>query len=733
MEKTPKITLIIKIILLLLSSFSMLIPAFAKEGMWIPATLKDREKDMKGWGLKLPVEKLYNENGTGLNNAVVLFGRGCTGEIISPEGLVLTNHHCGYGSVQGISSADKDYFANGFFAGNRSEEIPCPGLTVTFVRRMENVTVKILSGINDNLPDEVRDSLIAMKTAAVEKEYAKAAHLNASIKPYYDGNQFWVALTETYRDIRLVGFPPNGIGAFGGDVENWVWPRHTGDFSMFRVYAGADNKPADYARENKAYHTDQFFKINCSGYKEGDFTMVYGFPGTTQEYITSYELRQVSAITDPIAIAARTRRLDVWSRHMGANRAVFLKYTSKRAGVANGWKKWQGEVHGLEVNNVTAKKHAFEQSFQKWADGQKNTAYKTLLKQIRKEAETADKLITEDQYNKEIALGVELIQQGASFERLVQCFRLHLPDRELQDTLSKVVNSMAGFYKNYDVATDKDVFKSLMAFYFSKCGAWLPAAFETQYLVHNRDFSAWANDLYSTTILASPELLKSFAANATTADSVRLKYDPAWQLFDALNTFRKQQILPRLKDYYTRMRYLDRLYMKAQMAMQQNKAFYPNANLTLRLTYGKVSGLDPDGPAPYSFQTTLGEAAALDDTTRDIFTVPKKLKELYRNQDYGRWGVNGQMPLAFIASNHTSGGNSGSPVLNANGELIGTNFDRAYEGTMSDYYFDPNRCRNISVDIRYTLFIVEKFGGAKWLIDEMSITPETLSQKGTTH
>ncbi len=722
MYKTPKFTIAIQIGLLILWSCSLISTAFAKEGMWIPATLKDREKDMKSWGLQLPVEKLYNENGTGLNNAVVLFGRGCTGEIISPEGLVLTNHHCGYGSVQGLSSSDKDYFANGFFAKNRNEEIPCPGLTVTFVRRMENVSDKILIGINDTWGDAVRDSMIAINIASVEKEYVKITHMNASIKPYYDGNQYWVAITETYRDIRLVGFPPNGIGAFGGDVENWMWPRHTGDFSMFRVYAGSDNKPADYAKENKPYHTDQFFKINCSGYKEGDFTMVYGFPGTTQEYITSYELKQVSAINDPIAIAARTRRLDVWTKHMSASREIFLKYTSKRAGVANGWKKWQGEVRGLEVNNVTAKKQAFEQSFQKWADGQKDKSVKTLLKQIRQEAEGTDKLITEDQYNKEVALGVELIQQGASFERMVQCFRLHLSDRELQDTLNKVVSSMAGFYKNYDAATDKDVFKSMMALYFGKCAAWLPEEFNTQYLIHNQNLNTWANDLYSTTILASQELLKNFAANATNADSVRLKYDPAWQLYDALNTLRKQKITPRLKEYYTRIHYLDRLYMKAQMNMQKNKAFYPNANLTLRLSYGKVSGLDPEGAAPYSFQTTLGEAVALDDTTQDIFTIPKKLKELYRTSDFGRWGVNGKMPLAFTASNHTSGGNSGSPVLNAKGELIGTNFDRAYEGTMSDYYFDPNRCRNISVDIRYTLFIVEKFGGAGWLVDEMSLT-----------
>ena len=314
----------------------------AKEGMWIPATIKAHEKEMKAIGLEIPIEQLYNKDGTGLNNAVVLFGRGCTGEIISSKGLILTNHHCGYGSVQGLSSAENDYFANGFWAQNMQGEIPCKGLTVTFIRRMENVTDRVLAGISDTLRDAIRDSIIAVHIGLLEKDFMTITHLDATIKPYFEGNQYWVAISETYRDIRLVGFPPNGIGAFGGDVENWMWPRHTGDFSIFRVYAGADNKPADYSSTNKPYQADQFFTISTAGYKEGDFTMVYGFPGTTREYISSYELSQVYDITDPVSIAARNRKLDIWSKHMSWTRDNFIKYTSKRAGVANGWKKWQG-------------------------------------------------------------------------------------------------------------------------------------------------------------------------------------------------------------------------------------------------------------------------------------------------------------------------------------------------------------------------------------------------------
>ncbi len=693
----------------------------AKEGMWIPATLKAHEKDMRSMGLSIPVDMLYNENGTGMNNAVVLFGKGCTGEVISPQGLVLTNHHCGYGSVQGLSSAEHDYFAHGFFAKNMSEELPVAGLTVTFIRRMENVTDKILAGIDDTMKGAQRDSLIAKKIRATESDFKEATKMDALIKPYFDGNQYWVAIAETYRDIRLVGFPPNGIGAFGGDVENWMWPRHTGDFSMFRIYAGEDNKPADYAKSNKPYRADQYFKINTSGYKQGDFTMVYGFPGTTQEYISSYELKQVYNIIDPISIDARTRKLDVWTKHMTASRDIFLKYTSKRASVANGWKKWQGEVVGLKLNDATGKKEKFETKFQKWADTTREYPLaKTILPEMLNATIPIDPLITLDQYNKEALLGIELIQQGAALEKMINCFRLGRDDKALQDTLTKLANAMDGHFKNYDAATDKDVFKTLMVLYFEKCAETLPAWYKTTYKAHNQDISAWGEDVYSTSLLASKEKLAAFASGAKAGDSTKVTNDPAWQLYSAMNAERKQ-ILPKLSGYYTRMKYLNRLYMKAQMGMNKSKIYYPNANLTLRVAYGQVKGLDPDGPAGYSFQRNLGDVIALHDPNSDIFKVPERLKDLYQKKDFGRWAVNGNVPVTFVASNHTTGGNSGSPVLNAKGELIGTNFDRAYEGTMSDYYFDPNRCRNISVDIRYTLFIVEKFGGAGWLVDEMKL------------
>ena len=694
----------------------------AKEGMWIPATLKKQENQMKALGLEIPIEQLYNESGTGLNNAVVLFGKGCTGEVISSQGLILTNHHCGYGTVQGLTSTDKDYFANGYFAKNLGEELPCPGLTVTFVRRMENVTAKLLPGISDTLNDAARDSILAGRIGGLEREYEVLTGLDATIKPYFEGNQYWVAITETFKDVRLTCFPPNGIGQFGGDDENWVWPRHTGDFSVFRVYAGPDNKPAAYSPANKPYNAFQFFNINASGYKEGDFTMVYGFPGTTMEYISSHELNQVYSYTDPISIAARTKKLNVWSEHMDDSRDIFLKYTSKRAGVANGWKKWQGEMLGLKINDAIEKKKSFEKEFQEWAEKKAREPYiKGLLPQLAIKAKEVDDLIFHDQHIKEEVLGIELIQQGGTLEKMAACMRGKFTQAALTDTLTKLSKSLDWFYKNYDADTDEDVFAALMPVYIKANWASAPEYYKKQYRKHWKSGRKWAKAVYGRSILTSPEKLLAFASRATMADSSEVLNDPAYALYTNITALRKQKISPKIDAYKTSKHFLNRLYISAQMEYQEEKIFYPDANLTLRLAYGNVKGLDPDGPAGYSFQTTLSEVIALDDSSKSWYKVPQKLKDLYNAKDYGRWGVKGVMPLAFVADNHTSGGNSGSPVLNSKGELIGTNFDRAYDGTMSDYLFDPKLCRNISVDIRYTLFIIDKFGGAGWLIDEMSI------------
>lgn len=704
---------------LILVGFSL--KTTARKGMWLPPNLRQQEEKMKEAGLQIPVDMLYNEDGTGLNNAVVLFGSGCTGEIISSKGLLLTNHHCGYGTVQGLSSRENDYFANGFWAKSREEELPCPGLKVTFIRKMENVTDKILIDIDDTIPPAQRDIIINTRIKSLEKGYKYATKLNAVIKPFYNGNQYWVILSETFEDVRLVGFPQNSIGNFGGDTDNWMWPRHTGDFSMFRVYAGKDNKPAPYSKDNKPFETKQYFKINTSGYKEGDFTMVYGFPAFTDEYISSFQLSHIYSIIDPVRIEARTKRLEVWNRNMDRSRDVFLQYTSKKARIANGWKKWQGELRGLKMNNVMAIKYNYEKDFQGWAQMDQNLPYADdLLSQMGAKAAAVNDLIMADEYIKEVALGVELIAQAAVLDQVLNIMRTGISGEKLQDTLQKIYAKNRSFYKNYDQETDKEVFAVLMPMFFNQPGKFIPQAFTEQFSQHGNNYRGWAAYVFSSRASDSTAF-SQLTSTTNPADSIIIQADPAWQLYNALVKMRTEKITPQLSAYNNAMKDLNRLYMKAQMKLDKTQEFFPDANQTLRLTYGSVKGIDPDGPAGYSYQTNLDEVVAKAATGIEDYVMPEKLKELQLKKDYGKWGINGTQPIAFIATNHTSGGNSGSPVLNAKGELIGTNFDRIWEGTMSDLYFDSRLCRNISVDIRYTLFIIDKIGEAGWLIKEMNI------------
>lgn len=713
----------------LLSVASCVFPSTmqAKEGMKVPATLEKNASDIISAGLDIPINQLYNKDGTGLNNAVVLFGRGCTGEIISSQGLLLTNHHCGYGTVQGLASAGSDYFANGFWAMNLKEEIPCSGLTVTFIRAMEDVTDRILNGLDDEMRDGQRDSIINVRIRSLEKGFRYTTHKDATIKSFSNGNQYWVLISETYRDIRLVGFPPNGIGSFGGDTDNWSWPRHTGDFSMFRVYAGPGNKPADYSAANKPYSTQQFLTINANGYKEGDFTMVYGFPGVTQEYISSMQLEQVAGILDPIRIAARTKRLDAWTRHMSQDRNVFLKYTSKRAGVANGWKKWQGELRGLTLNNVTEQKKASERRFQDWANSSSPLPYaKDLLAGFQAKSSAKDALIAANEYIREAVTGIELIQQGAELNRMLQCIDAGMPAQATADSLRKLARAWTGYFKNYDAATDRDVFIALMPLFMEKCPAYTPDLYKKELARFGNSYVDWSTYIYERSAAADERKLADLAIQP---DRNKIINDPAWQLYSAISAVRDQKLNAALRSYNDSTARFNRLYMKAQMVKNKYESLYPDANSTLRIAYGHVKGLDPEGPAGYSFQTNLDEAVAKHNPEVAEFTMPEKLLQLHSKKDYGKWAVKGSVPIAFIADNHTSGGNSGSPVLNAKGQLIGTNFDRVWEGTMSDYYFDERWCRNITLDVRYTLFIIEKFGGAGWLLKEMKFANAAKAKK----
>jgi hypothetical protein len=502
------------------------------------------------------------------------------------------------------------------------------------------------------------------------------------------------------------------------------------------VYAGKDNGPAEYNKANKPYRPRQFFSINTSGYKEGDFTMVYGFPGNTAEYISSSQLSQIYNISDPIRIEARTKKLDVLGAAMAADRDVFLKYTSKRAGIANGWKKWQGEVRGLRINKVDDKKRGYEDEFQYWANRDTTVSYAdNLLSQIQATTGIANNALRVDEYIKEAVLGIELIQQGAELDKLLAMWRMQQRGM-VMPPIDATKAAWSGFFKNYDAATDKKVFAALMPLFMERCPQYVPALYAQGLTAARGDYSRWAGDVYNRSVVGSQE--KWDALMDRTPDTAIIQRDPAWQLYNAISQVRKAQITPIITQFVPRMNRLNRLYMAAQMKKDAGREFFPDANLTLRLTYGHIRGIDPEGPAPYSYQTNIDEIIAKDQPDVEEFRVPERTKTLYSTKDYGRWGIyttgvqaGGMsdrmhekaktLPVAFLADNHTSGGNSGSPVLNARGELIGTNFDRVWEGTMSDLYFDPELCRNISVDVRYTLWVIEKFGKAGWLLKEMKL------------
>jgi hypothetical protein len=700
------------------------LPGFSKEGMWLPAQLKRQESRMQKSGLKIAVEQIYSDSSAALNDAVVIFGGGCTGEIVSPEGLLFTNHHCGYGTVQALSTADKNYLVDGFWAKSNAEELPCPGLSVTFIRQIKDVTDLVLTGLDDTLAEDIRSREIAKRIKNIETGYKKVTGLDAEVKPFYNGNQYWISVKEVFNDVRLVGFPPNGIGKFGGDTDNWMWPRETGDFGIFRVYAGKDNKPAAYDPSNVPYKPKKYFPISTAGYEEDDFTMVYGFPYTTSEYISSYQLNQIQHISDPIRIAAREKRLGVWDAAMRSNPNLFLKYAAKQSSVSNGFKKWKGEVRGLELNDVIGKKQKYEKEFQEVYARSPLEDDRMLLPRIQAVVNSSDNALIATEYTRETVLAIEAIQQAGALHKALTYMRDNkLGENALTDSLKAIKKTLSGFYKNYDAATDRKVFMELMPMYMVQENNVVPPQMKKIFYNAGNNYNSWAANIYGQSLVTNATQMYAFLDAASRKDSTVIKQDPAYIVYSTVQSWMNDYINPVMKTYNERMQPLNRMYMKRQLELPNSgKDFYPDANQTLRLTYGAVKGIMPSGGSEYSYQTTLDQMIARHNPSVEEFNIPQKLRDLHAAKDYGRWAVDGTVPIAFIATNHTSGGNSGSPVINGKGELIGINFDRIWDGTMSDLYYDPKLCRNIAVDIRYVLFIIEKFGDAGWLFKEMKLT-----------
>ena len=682
-----------KIVLLILALFCLKgVPALADEGMWVPALIQSRIKDMKAKGFKLTAEDIYSINRSSLKDAVLLFGSGCTGEVISDEGLFLTNHHCGYYFIGSHSSVEHDYLTNGFWAMNRSEELPNPGLTVSFLIRMEDVTDRALKGVDDEMPQAERDSMVKANAADVIAKATAGTHYEAAVEPFYYGNQYFLFVYEKFRDVRLVAAPPSAIGKFGGDTDNWMWPRHTGDFSMFRIYADKNNNPADYSKDNVPYRPRRSFTISTAGLKEGDFTMVYGNPGRTMQYVVS----------DAIDYAVNCG-LEIMNAEQAKDPATRIAYAAKNARVSNQWKKWQGESKGLARLGTLDKKRAFEAQFTAWAADK--PLYRDVLPKLRAlYAELAPYAFARDYYQ-EAYQAIEMTQFAQNAAK-----GIFKPDAE---------KAGDGFFKNYSQTIDRLSTQAVLGEYVKNVPAeWTPAYF-LEAVQKAGGIDRYVDELFEQSNFSTIEKYKALASADSATKAAALQNDPALLLAEAFNTFYNTKVDGTYKRLNTEINTLYRLYMKGLMEMQPDRTFFPDANLTLRVAYGTVEGYSPVDAVYYEPFSTIDGIMEKDNPDIYDYNIPQRLRDLYRTKEYGRWNVDGSVPVCFLATNHTTGGNSGSPVLNGRGQLVGINFDRTWESTMSDYEFDVVKCRNIIVDIRYVLFVIDRIGNAGYLLDEM--------------
>ncbi len=711
-----------KRIFILLISILLSLPGRSDEGMWLLPKIKNLNMpEMKSMGLTLSASDIYSVNESSLKDAVVIFGGFCTGEIISPKGLLLTNHHCGFDFIQQISTVEKDYLKTGYWAASEEDEIPCEGLTATFLVSMKEITEDVLKN-TDTIRDEgKRNAVIEANKEELIQEATQDTHLIGRIKSFFEGNQYFLMIYEEYTDVRLVGTPPKSIGKFGGDTDNWMWPRHTGDFALFRIYTAPDRKPADYSEDNIPLNPKHYFPLSLKGIKDNAFSMILGYPGRTDRYWTSYQIMEQLNIDHPARIKIRGERQKILKKMMALNDTVRIKYASKYSHSSNYWKYSIGQSKALKKLSIAEEKRETEKAYRNWVSKNKEREekYGEALSLIRKSIEYRKNYKKPYRYIDEaIFKSAELIDFSTSAQNLYeQLEKKDISDEEINSLTNEIKKQAKDFYKNYDLKTDQKVITKMLEIYYKNIDqSFHPEFFNRIKKKYDLHFDEYVKDMFDASYFTSQKELFDFLEKPK---SRKLRKDPAFvagkQFYDIyIDLFEKMDSMntPRQKG--------ERLYMKGLMEMNEDKTYYPNANFTMRMTYGTINGYHPRDAVYYDYKTHLKGVMEKKDPTQEEFHVPQKLIDLYKEKDYSPYGEE-KLVVNFINNNDITGGNSGSPVINQDGNLIGLAFDGNWESMSGDINYEKELQKCIAVDIRYILFIIDKFANASYIMDELEL------------